>query len=232
MCGRFTLTITATMLQDLFELEQPPLDYVPRFNIAPTQAITVIPADGSATAGSMRWGLVPSWAHPEEAHPGAHLINLRVETAREKPGFRRLVEHRRCLIPADGFYEWRGAPGAAHKTPYRFVLKDRTPFALAGVWDRWHDAATGHDLHSVTILTMPANPVVARIHDRMPVMLTREARRRWVVPVSQPAEKWLEPANVIPAAQMDFYEVGHQVSSTQHEAPDCIVPVPQQPTLF
>lgn len=231
MCGRFTLTLSATLLQDLFELEQPPLDYVPRFNIAPGQPVHVLPADGSATATTMRWGLVPSWARPEEAHPGGHLINLRTETVRERPGFKRLLEHHRCVIPADGFYEWRGAPGASHKTPFRIVQTDRAPFALAGVWDHWR-GPDGGDLYTCTILTMPANALVARIHDRMPVILTREFRRKWLLPVSQSAAAWLDQMQLVPAEKLELYEVATVVNATQHESPECIAPVAKQATLF
>lgn len=179
MCGRFSLTATLEELQRLFGFEERP-NPAPRTNIAPTQDIGIIRRedDGKYHWRGVRWGLVPSWA--KEASIGARMINARAETLAEKPVFRGAFARRRCLIPADGFYEWKAGEGG--KQPYRITLDDGRPFAFAGLWEAWHDPAGKARLESCSLVTTEAAPAIRDIHPRMPVILEGEAFAPWLDP--------------------------------------------------
>ena len=170
MCGRYTQTLAGPILLSRFRLEETVLDLKPRYNIAPGQEAAVVVREETTTLAAMRWGLVPSWA--KEPAIGNRMINARAETITEKPSFKRLIERRRCLVPADGFYEWRRE--AKGKVPMRFILKSREPFAFAGLWDRWRNPE-GAELRTFTIITTAANELMRPVHDRMPVILARDA---------------------------------------------------------
>ena len=222
MCGRYSLTIKKKALLERFQCAAGgAADHEPRFNIAPTQeAPAILLSGGGRRLVGMRWGLLPPWADNPNA---AGFINARAETVRQKASFRRLLERHRVLIPADGFYEWRGEPGGGHRQPVRFVLRSRAPFGLAGLWDRW--AAPGAEPRdSFTILTTLPNEVTAPVHDRMPVMLRPGDEAAWLDPEcsfsSLPAD-WCAP---YPAAEMEAYAVSPAVNSARHEAPDCVEP--------
>ena len=154
------------------------LDLAPRFNAAPTQTLPVIVRQSPNHLALMRWGLVPSWA--KDASIGSRMINARVETVAEKPAYGRLLRRQRCLVPASGFYEWKRE--GRRRTPFYFHLRDDAPFAFAGLWDVWTNPEGRGEVHSYTIVTCPANAVVAPVHDRMPVMLEREAEETWLDP--------------------------------------------------
>jgi putative SOS response-associated peptidase YedK len=179
VCGRFTSTPEAAQLAERFTVEIPEA-YRPRYNAAPAQSVLAViaePETGARRAALMRWGLVPHWA--KEPSIGYKLINARAETVRDKPAYRSLLAKRRCLLPADGFYEWRvGADGK--KEPVRFTLADGELFAFAGLWTHWIDRESGELLESCTVLTTRPNALVASVHDRMPVILPREAEERWL----------------------------------------------------
>jgi putative SOS response-associated peptidase YedK len=176
MCGRFKLTLTPEVMAELFGVDEEPV-MAPRFNIAPTQPVlTVRPRQGGGRQWAQaRWGLVPSWA--KDPSIGARMINARAETVAEKPSFRVAVRKRRCLIPADGFYEWRKT--AAGKQPYLIGFENGRPFAMAGLWESWRQP-DGSPLESCTIITTAANPVVADLHERMPVILPTELYDEWL----------------------------------------------------
>jgi putative SOS response-associated peptidase YedK len=177
MCGRFTLTIDAALLAQVFSLDATP-DHRPRFNVAPTQVHPIIRRGPSGrTATPMRWGLVPSWA--KDASVGNRMINARAETAGSKPSFRSAAKQRRCLVPADGFYEWV-ATGSG-KQPVHIRRPDRRPFALAGLWERW-DGADEQPLLSFTILTTEALPPLTEVHHRMPVIVAEDQWAEWDSP--------------------------------------------------
>lgn len=191
MCGRFTLSVSAEDLARLFALapsQVPPL--LPRYNIAPTQPVVVVRTDraGDREAVFMRWGLIPSWARDPAI--GGRMINARSETAAEKPAFRAAIRRRRCLVPADGFYEWR-AEGRI-KQPYYIHPAEGVLLAIAGLWERWL-APDGGDIETCTLLTTAANEAVAALHDRMPVILA-----------PQDFSRWLDPAVTDPAAIADL----------------------------
>jgi putative SOS response-associated peptidase YedK len=197
MCGRFVLTTPAEALRRAFGfIEQPNL--APRHNIAPTQDVAVIrqrkDPPGQRTLQMLRWGLVPSWA--ESLAGGAKMINARAETVMEKPAFHRALARRRCLVPADGFYEWR--PGDPAKQPYLITARDGAPLAFAGLWERWSppapesgllpvdgEAARRPYIDSFTIVTTTANAALATLHPRMPVILASADYGRWLDPAAE-----------------------------------------------
>lgn len=177
MCGRYSLTSPVEAMAELFLFDERPNLGI-RFNIAPTQEVPIIRErhEGGRELALVRWGLVPAWA--KEVAASAPLINARGETVAEKPSFRDAFAKRRCLIPADGFYEWRkGEKGA--KQPYRIALPEDTPFAFAGIWERWQ-SAQGEILESCALITTAASPQIADIHHRMPVILKPETYDSWL----------------------------------------------------
>lgn len=168
MCGRFTLRVPAAELVEIFRLLRRP-DVQPRYNIAPTQPVAVVRRiDRGRELSMLRWGLVPSWA--KDPKIGARMINARAETVATKPAFRTALRRRRCLVPADGFYEWAKSAGGT-KQPHYITRRDGRPFAFAGLWESW-DGPDGSSIESCTIVTTEANDLVGRIHDRMPVILS------------------------------------------------------------
>ena len=231
MCGRFQLKAEQDWMVE-FGLPEPP-DITPRYNIAPTQDIVAIrrEAGGMRRAGLLRWGLVPSFA--EDPAVGNRMINARAETVASKPAFREPFQKRRCLVPADGFYEWRRVGGA--RDPYLLKMRDGRTFAFASVWDRWgRDAAR---IESCAILTTAANELVTPIHDRMPVILDRSDYDLWLDPDAREEDLHgiLRP---FPAAEMMAVPVSARVNSTAVDDPECERPVadppaaPVQTTLF
>jgi putative SOS response-associated peptidase YedK len=180
----------------------------------------------------MRWGLIPHWAKDLSKLPS--MINARVETVASRPAYRRSFRRRRCLILADGFYEWGpGERGTRERSPFWVSLTDGGPFAMAGLWATWHapDDPEGEPTRSCTILTAPANAAVARIHDRMPVILHPEAEASWIDPtIAEPAtlEGLLVP---VPAEALRLTPVSRRVNSPRNDGPELIRPVPEPPTL-
>jgi putative SOS response-associated peptidase YedK len=235
MCGRYTLSTNAQVLADLFRLEEAPA-LPPRYNIAPTQEVAIVRSEGEPGLRRMalaRWGLIPSWAKDREI--GARMINARADTAAEKPAFRSAFKSRRCLIPADGFFEWQAREG--RKQPHLIRRRDGGVLAFAGLWERW--APAGEEaIESCVILTTAANEVLRPIHDRMPVILPPEAWPLWLDPAERERER-LQPLLVpYPAAAMMAYPVGLAVNSPRRDDPSCIEPLagspppPGNPRLF
>ncbi len=178
MCGRFTLTINPDELQQQFGLsEAPPTQLAPRYNIAPTQAVAVIANNSDRKLELFQWGLIPSWA--KDPKIGSKMINARAETLAEKPSFRTALKRRRCLVVADGFYEWKKT--GSGKTPMYIQLKDGQPFGFAGLWEAWQSPDDGL-IKTCTIITTTPNALLAEIHYRMPVILPREAYDTWLAP--------------------------------------------------
>lgn len=221
MCGRFTLTAVPHRLQVRFGLAAAPEGVAPRYNIAPSQTVLVIPNRTPRLARPARWGLIPHWA--KDAAIGHRMINARGETVASRAAFRDALERRRCLIPADGFYEWK-REGTRRRTPFYLRAHDGQPFALAGLWDVWRPPA-GAAVASCTIITTQANDVVAAIHDRMPVILPPAAFDAWLAPAPQPVavlQAWLAPC---PPAWLEAAAVSDLVNSPDNDDPACIVPV-------
>lgn len=220
MCGRYTLTITGSMLADWFGIAEGELDLVPRYNIAPTQEVLTVISDGQRNhARPMRWGLIPSWA--KDISIGSRMINARAETLAEKPSFRTALRKRRCLVPADGFYEWQQTGG--RKRPMRIVLRSREPFAFAGLWDTWR-SPEGEAITSCTIVTTSANSLMEPIHSRMPVILPRENEAAWLAPDNEDVQALCGLLLPYPSERLEAYEVSGLVNSPRNETSQCIAP--------
>jgi putative SOS response-associated peptidase YedK len=223
MCGRYTLTVPLSNLVDAFEVPPPEFDYLPRYNIAPTQQVPVVAQDEQGRRmGLLRWGLIPSWS--KDPAMGSRLINARSETAAEKPAFRSAFQRRRCLVPADGFFEWKreGEGGKRAKQPFWIHLASREPFAFPGLWERW-DPEEGLPVHTFTILTTEASPAIRHIHPRMPVILPREGHEVWLDAAREVTElqDLLRP---LPDALLRAYPVSTLVNSPRNDIPACIEP--------
>lgn len=222
MCGRYSLAQPTQLISRRFRLDEMIAEPAPRYNIAPTEEAAVVVGEAARRIlRAMKWGLVPSWA--KDPSIGARLINARSETLEEKPAFRSAYRRRRCLVLADGFYEWRPSPSGRGKLPVRFVLADGEPFALAGLWEEWRPAA-GEPLRTFTIVTTAANARVAACHDRMPVVLRPEGEEVWLAPESG-REALAALLTPYPEAEMRDYPVSPRVNSAAHDSPECIAEV-------
>jgi putative SOS response-associated peptidase YedK len=213
MCGRYTVAVDPQLLAERFNVALPE-DTVPRFNVAPTDPVLAL-AERSAGRELMvaRWGLIPHWA--KEAKIGARMINARAETLAERSAYRPLLAKGRCLILADGFYEWRLDPDG-RKRPVRYTLADGEPFGFAGLWTGWRDPASGEQLRSCTIITTSANELVAPVHDRMPVILPRGVEQQWLDRDVAPAEA-LALLQPYPAEQMLSAEASMLVNAVAND---------------
>jgi putative SOS response-associated peptidase YedK len=221
MCGRYFLTTPGEVLADIFETGSAP-GLAPRYNIAPTQKVPIVRlgADGKREMALVSWGLVPTWA--KEKAIGNKLINARAETLAEKPSYRDAYKKRRCLIPADGYFEWK-KEGTA-KQPYAFRARDGRPLALAGLWSFWKDPATGEPLESCAIITTNPNELAATVHDRMPAILAPAKYSPWL-DSGPPTRSFSELFNPYPASEMLAYPVSRSVNSPANDVPAVIEPL-------
>lgn len=216
MCGRFTQRKPAKVIEEHFGVVVP--ETQPSFNIAPTQNVLAIRAEGDGRDATwLKWGLVPSWA--KDPSMGARLINARAETVTEKPSFREAFKKRRCIIPADGFYEWQRREG--RKQPYFFRMRDDRPFGFAGLWERW-EGEGGEVLDSCTILTTEANEVLRPVHDRMPVILHPEEYSLWLEAHERERAMLRELLRPYPADEMVCYPVSPLVNSPSNRGAELI----------
>ena len=217
MCGRYTLSTPAGRLAEEFQLDST-TEIVPSYNVAPTQQVAAVLEDeGGRRLEMFRWGLVPSWA--EDPDIGARMINARSETAPEKPSFRSAFRRRRCLIAADGFYEWKRENGG--KQPYYFRMQDGRPFAFAGLWESWEKG--DGILRTCAILTTRANSVLEDVHDRMPVILPHDAYNAWLDPDAD-REELGELLIPYPYDDLETYPVSRFVNSPRNNDERCIEP--------
>ena len=219
MCGRFTLRSSPRAIAEAFGLSELPV-LQPRYNIAPTQAVATIRLkDGARQLSFLHWGLVPSWAD----HPtiGNWMINARAETVAEKSPFRSAFKKHRCLVVADGFYEWKQEGRA--KQPFLIRLKDERPFAFAGLAEHWHRG--DQTIDSCTIITTEPNELMADIHDRMPVILSPEYYDLWLDPEFEGKEKLRTLLRPYPADEMTAYAVSTVVNNPRNENPACVEPL-------
>ena len=220
MCGRFTLATPGQTIAEAFELGAAP-ELEPRYNIAPTQPVAAIRAAGAGRELVMlHWGLIPSWS--KDAAIGARMINARGETAADKPSFRTPFRSRRCLILADGFYEWKRV--GVGKQPYHIRMRDGRPFAIAGLWDRWAPPG-GDPVESCTIVTTSPNDVLAPIHDRMPVILPPAQHALWLDPAVRERERLQEILQPFDSSSMVAYPVSARVNNSRNDDRDCIAPL-------
>lgn len=219
MCGRYTVTATAAVLETRFGAKMDIDDYQPRFNVAPSQSLPVILHRASDRIVAGRWGFRPQWAKGKpEIKPQ---INARAETAINKPMFRSAFKTQRCLILADGFYEWHQTSGM--KVPYRITLTDKQPFAIAGLWS---EVATYDErpVITFTILTVCANECMSAIHSRMPVILSQADQERWL-DLSQPTRKATSMLVPYPTALTRLHPVSKAVNNARHDYPELVQPV-------
>jgi len=222
MCGRFRLGKGREALKEYFGAETD-VEWSPRYNIAPTDQIPTVRQNPSRPARElslMRWGLIPYWA--KDAAIGARTINARSETAATTPAFRDALKLRRCLIPADGFYEWKKLPKV--RQPYCFTLQDNSIFGFAGIWDRWKDA-DGKIIESCSILTGQPNPLAATIHDRMPVILPPENYDLWLDPGFKDTQEISGMLKPYDSALMKAYPVSTRVNAVKNDEAQCAEPI-------
>jgi putative SOS response-associated peptidase YedK len=222
MCGRFTLTIDPYHLQQAFPWAVIPNDLIPRYNIAPSQPVAVIPNIGDNALAMYKWGLIPSWS--KDPAIGDRMINARSESLAEKPSFRNAYRRRRCLIIADGFYEWKQNPGSKSKQPVYFRLKDERPFAFAGLWELWH-SPDGSEIRSCTIITTQPNSLLEPIHNRMPVILPPEDYKQWLATEDQHPDQLNKLLVSYPADEMIAFPVSKMVNSPEYDSPEIIKPI-------
>jgi len=216
MCGRYTLAASPQALVEQFDLSGDLPDLAPSYNVAPGTDVPAVVGDGEERRlGLLRWGLVPFWADDPEV--GSRIINARAESAPEKPSFRAAFRQRRCLIPADGFYEWQRADGG--KQPFYARMENGEPFAFAGLWERWR--GEGEEILSCTILTTDANALLEDVHHRMPVIVAPENYGPWLDPASgkEDLTPLLKP---YPDELMETYPVGRIVNNPKNDDPSCI----------
>ena len=217
MCGRYTVITPASALARRFSAQEAPTP-APNFNAAPSQALPIVTNAAPGQIQLVRWGLVPAWSRDPAGGPKP--INARAETLAEKPSFRQLLARRRCLVLADSFYEWQATERG--KVPHRILLQSEEPFAFAGLWDEWVDKTSGEVHPTFTIITTEPNELMARLHNRMPVILPgRDAERAWLADDLGPAahQQLLVP---YPTELMQEYAVTTRVNSPAHNDPDVL----------
>jgi putative SOS response-associated peptidase YedK len=223
MCGRYRLSRRKQLVEEYFDSVSGEEEWTPRYNIAPTQPIPVIrqnPKEPVRKLSLMRWGLIPSWA--KDPSGAARMINARSETAATKPAFRDPLKLRRCMIPADGFYEW--AKTAKGKQPYCFEVNDGELFAFAGLWDRWKDHS-GNWIKTCSILTTTPNALTSAVHDRMPVILDPDSYDFWLDPCMRDVAAASELLRPHDARLMRCYPVSPRISHVANDDAECSEPV-------
>lgn len=223
MCGRFTLIAEPEKLQEIFDISDiQNCRLEAKYNIAPTQMVATILVNSDSKQREcqlLRWGLIPSWA--KDAKISARMINARGETLAEKPSFRSAFKHRRCLVLADGFYEWKRLE--TKKQPYYFQLKNKQPFAFAGLWEEWQ-SADEIKITSCTIITTDANELLQPIHHRMPVILQPEDYDEWLDPQQNKTETLQQLLHPLESEKMTMTAVSTRVNNPHHNNPECIAP--------
>jgi putative SOS response-associated peptidase YedK len=223
MCGRYSITSPPEAMIRLFRIAGAVPNFPARYNVAPTQDVPAVVQDAGARALAMlRWGLIPSWAK-EGAKP---LINARGESVADKPSFRAAFRRRRCLLPADGFYEWH-RPDGGPKTPYNIRLKEDGPFAMAGIWDLW-TSPDGSELATCAIITTEANKTLAPIHHRMPVILAPEDWSAWLETPETRARDVLPLLRPAPDDLLEAYPISTRVNRVANDGPELIEPARAQ----
>lgn len=224
MCGRYTLTSPGEVVAEIFELpDVPPI--LPRYNLAPTQeaAVVRVAAPGAPrTLDRLRWGLIPWWA--KDPAIGNRMINARAESAADRPAYRDSFRRWRCLVPADGFYEWKKL-AAKSKQPYLIRRQDRLPFAFAGLWSSWRGPESDRPVETFTILTTEPNDLLRPLHDRMPVILDRRDFAAWLDPANRDLARLQALLAPAPTGGWEAVPVSRAVNSPDHDEPDCIEPL-------
>lgn len=218
MCGRFVLCSPVKTIIEEFHVDKTSVQYIPSYNIAPTQSIVIVKKDGIKTLTHCRWGFLPSWA--KDPGIARRMINARAETVADKPAFRSAFRNQRCLIIADGFYEWRKEKV---KTPVYIRLKSRKPFGFAGLYSLWV-SPDGDEICTCTVITTASNELVASIHDRMPAIITKDKYDTWLDPSEQNTGKLLSLLKPYVSDEMELYSVSREVNSPSFNSPQNIEP--------
>ncbi len=224
MCGRYTLATTPEMIAHSFDVRLDNFDFMPRFNIAPSQSVlTITSGNAGSQARMMRWGLIPFWA--KDAKIGYKMINARGETVADSRAFKYAFQKRRCLIPADSFYEWQGS--GKNRQPIRIMLKSEEPFAFAGIWETWTDKSVpdAEPVLSCSIITTVPNSLMEPIHNRMPVILPKELEEAWISPGQEDAGLLREMLLPYDPGLMKTYQVSTLVNSPKNDGPEVILPL-------
>jgi putative SOS response-associated peptidase YedK len=215
MCGRYSFAVEDDLIRERFGVSVRSAVYKARYNCAPSQSLAVITNKDPSTLSFFRWGLIPNWA--KDPKIGNKLINARSEGVLEKPSFRNAFRKRRCLVPADGFYVWR----QSDKTPFRIIRKNRQPFAMAGIWEEWNDPE-GQVVQTFSILTTEPNDLMAKLHNRMPVILSAGDEQKWL---QETAENVLTGLlTPFPAFEMLAYPISRLVNSPANDNPSILEP--------
>ena len=215
MCGRYSFAIEDALIKERFGVSVRSSVYKARYNCAPSQELAVISSDSPDILSFYQWGLIPFWA--KDRTIGNKMINARAETILEKPSFGNAFKRRRCLVLCDGFYEWKKM---TTKVPYRIIMKDASPFAMAGIWDKWKDPE-GNPVHSFSIITARANTLMEKIHDRMPVILSKEDEKIWLS--ETPEQKLTQLLRPYPSEEMKLYQVSTKVNSPFNDFPELLL---------
>ncbi|HHV65098.1 MAG TPA: SOS response-associated peptidase [Peptococcaceae bacterium] len=226
MCGRFVLTLTIQEVAEILNVIGE-IDWTPKYNIAPKQEIPAVASDGQNRLELFQWGLIPYWANKQTNWSG--MINARAETIDIKPSFKHWLSRQRCLIPANGFYEWKKV--GRSKIPYFFKLNNRKLFCFAGIWDAWK-SPEGKIFKTCAIITTVANEIMSPIHNRMPVILEQEQEGIWLNPSMTDFLELKSLLNPYPAELMNAYQVSTYVNSIYNDTSKCIEPVMEQQNLL
>lgn len=221
MCGRFVRKSTITVIEDEFDIYEVQWAFEPSYNIAPSQDVACVIGNGGNKLVKFRWGLVPFWA--DDPSIGYKMINARAETVAQKRSFARAFKKQRCLVIADGFYEWRRLADGKRKVPMYVRLREDRPFGFAGLYENWK-GKDGTVLQSCTIITTQPNELMVPIHNRMPVIITREQRKVWLDRAIEDPGVLMPLLTPYAAKEMDAYEVSKKVNSPSYNEPDCIRP--------
>ena len=224
MCGRFVRSSPVSLVCEAFNIQQASIEIAPSYNISPSQEIVIINNKGTKQLIQCRWGFLPSPA--KDASMGSRMINARAETVALKPTFKSAFKKQRCLVIADGFYEWRKINNK--KTPVYIHLKSGRPFGFAGLYNPW-TSPEGERICTCTIITTSANELLEPIHNRMPVIISRDKEDLWLNPFEQDQNVLLELLKPYPSAEMEIYEVSSNVNSPKYNSPDAINPVFRRP---
>jgi putative SOS response-associated peptidase YedK len=220
MCGRYSFAPDLKVVNEHYDITVNDGDIPPNYNCAPSQLLPVVTNDNADRISFFKWGLIPFWA--KNPAIGYKMINARGETIAEKPSFKNAFARRRCLVPADGFYEWKKLPDGKTKIPYRIFLPGRPLFSMAGLWETWK-SPEGEHVHSFTIITTTPNDLMEGIHDRMPVILEKQDEKMWLEEKNQKA--LLELIKPFDSNRMDAYQISSMVNSPRNNSPEIIEPV-------
>ncbi len=216
MCGRYSFAVVDELIEERFGVRVRTAIYKARYNCAPGQDLAVISNEDPSELRLYHWGLIPFWA--KEKSIGYKLINARSESITEK-SYKNAFRSRRCLVPADSFFEWKKHPA---KEPYRILMKDEAPFSMAGIWDKW-TSPEGEIIHSFSIMTTSPNELLSQVHDRMPVILDKSDEKRWLSPL--PESELMDMLKPYPAEKMKAYKISQLVNSPKNDSAEILTPV-------